>query len=69
MKIELNGEACIGCGMCVDICPEVFQFNEEYKSRITDEFSNKEISDAKLCEKVKDCCETCPVGAISCSNE
>ena len=25
---EINFDDCIGCGACVDVCPEVFSLNE-----------------------------------------
>ncbi len=27
-KVFINQDECIGCQSCVEICPEVFQFNE-----------------------------------------
>ena len=32
MKASVDQEACIGCGVCVDICPEVFRMNADGKS-------------------------------------
>ena len=32
MKAYVNQEDCISCGLCVSVCPEVFQFNEDDKS-------------------------------------
>lgn len=28
-KVELDQEECIGCQSCVEICPEVFGFDDE----------------------------------------
>ena len=36
MKASVDQEACIGCGVCVDICPEVFQMNDDGKSEAVD---------------------------------
>ncbi len=56
-KIEVDQELCIGCGACVNLCPEVFELQDDGKSRVIKK------------EECKDCdCEmivnSCPVGAI-----
>ncbi|MFH7903847.1 MAG: ferredoxin [Candidatus Aenigmatarchaeota archaeon] len=59
VKIRVN-EKCIGCGACVAIAPEIFEFNK-------DGFSVAKISetnDKKLVEKAKEAAEACPTGAI-----
>ncbi len=28
-RVIINEEECIGCGTCSELCPEVFQMNEE----------------------------------------
>ncbi|MBW1768578.1 MAG: ferredoxin [Deltaproteobacteria bacterium] len=34
-KVRIDEEECIGCGSCRDICPEVFQMDEDAeKSRV-----------------------------------
>ena len=40
MKVNIDREGCIGCGLCVEICPEVFRIadgdglSETYKSPV-----------------------------------
>ncbi|MDR1627967.1 MAG: ferredoxin [Oscillospiraceae bacterium] len=59
MKIIINQDECISCGMCIDICPEFFSYNEEDKSQtITDEIP------AKLERKILEAENVCPVSAI-----
>jgi ferredoxin len=29
MKVTINRDACIGCGVCVNICPAVFELDDE----------------------------------------
>lgn len=57
MKPKVNQEKCIGCGACVNLCPDIFELNEGGKSEV-------------IAEDCGDCdCESvvgnCPVGAIS----
>ena len=54
--IKVNKEKCIGCGLCQSICPEVFEINDEAKSKV---INQKESS----C--IKEAIESCPVVAIT----
>jgi len=58
MKLEVDKNKCLGCGLCVSICPAVFELKNG-KSQV------KEKTDL---EKHKDCikeaAENCPVDAI-----
>jgi len=56
MKIEINDDLCIGCGICSSICPEIFEIKEDGKCHVISE--NFEVSDAKEAE------ESCPEQAI-----
>ena len=60
MKVKVDKEACIGCGMCIDICPKVFEYDYGGKSVCKLE----EIPD-DLSEKVNESADVCPVSAIS----
>lgn len=55
---RVDGELCIGCGSCEEICPSVFQ--------VIDGISK--VIDPEGCE-FQDCCEAaeenCPVEAIT----
>jgi len=59
MKIELKKQKCIGCGMCVNLCPEVFELKD----------GKSQVKEKANLEKYKDCIkqaiDSCPVGAIS----
>ncbi len=33
MKATVDEELCLGCGVCVDVCPEVFEMNERDKAQ------------------------------------
>lgn len=56
VTLELNPEKCIGCGMCIDVCPhEVFTFNSR----------KAVIVDRDACMECGACQLNCPAGAIS----
>ena len=57
MAIEIS-EECIGCETCVELCPEVFQMNDETEKAIV----IAPDSDAACVEEAID---SCPVEAIS----
>ncbi len=57
-KLNVDHGKCIGCGACVAIDPEHFEFNDEGKSSV---ISNENIET----ENVQNAIESCPTGAIS----
>ncbi len=61
-KLVVDQELCIGCGSCVEICPEVFELDENEKSYV----KNQEACNTCNCEEA---IEICPVGAISWEDE
>jgi ferredoxin len=54
-KVYVDETKCIGCGACVAINPENFDFNDDGLSTVINETPNKKTIEAK---------ETCPVYAI-----
>lgn len=56
MAIKVNADQCIGCGMCVSVCPKVFKINSLGKSEVIS-------SDDKEC--AISAAKACPVMAIS----
>ncbi|MFH1652800.1 MAG: ferredoxin [Pseudomonadota bacterium] len=59
MKVIVDRETCIGCGICPDVCPEVFEMGDDVAIVKVDE-----IPDG-MEEAVKDAASQCPVEAIS----
>lgn len=55
MKISIDEETCIGCGVCENLCPRCF--------KIENGISKVEIHNCDSCD-VKEVAESCPVGAI-----
>jgi ferredoxin len=52
-------ELCTGCGICVDVCPEIFEIGDDGSSQVIDDYG---CEDAGCCEEAV---EQCPEGAIS----
>jgi len=59
MSITVDQALCIGCGICIDQCPDVFAFNAEGKAEVI-----KESCDSCNLEDVAD---QCPTNAIEIS--
>jgi len=53
---RVDKEKCIGCGLCAQICSEVFEMSKDNKANIK---AQKDLP----C--VKEAVEQCPVNAIS----
>jgi ferredoxin len=58
MRVTVDEDTCIGCGLCVEECPEVFEMNDDKAHVKVDEVPE----DVK--ESCKDASENCPVEAI-----
>lgn len=59
MKASVDRELCIGCGLCAEICPEVFAMGDDSIA-----FVICEESPASAQESVQDAAASCPVEAI-----
>lgn len=59
VKPVVDKELCISCGNCIEICPEVFKFDDDEKA---------DVIDPKGCGSKCDCDEaaaSCPTNAIT----
>ncbi len=54
--VRIDKEKCIGCGLCAQVCGEVFEIGDDSKAKVK---AQKDLP----C--VKEAIEQCPVNAIS----
>ncbi|MCK4917902.1 MAG: ferredoxin [Candidatus Omnitrophica bacterium] len=55
-KVTIDESACVSCGLCANLCPEVFEMNDEGIAIV---LSNE----SETCD-IKDIASQCPVDAI-----
>lgn len=60
MRGHVDKDTCIGCGLCPDICPEIFRMDDDGKAIADD----TEIPD-DLIDSAKEAESQCPVEAIT----
>lgn len=63
MKMQVN-EECIGCGLCPEICPDVFKMQETGFAEAIDEDISEQVE-----ESAEEAMESCPVSAIEIAEE
>ncbi len=59
MKAEINRSGCIGCGLCEEICPEVFRMADDGLAEVYAEI------DESTEETAIEARDSCPVSVIS----
>ena len=59
MKVLIDQEACIGCGLCVQVCPDVYEMQGDKAVA-----KMEEVPEDKA-EETKNAGEQCPVNAIT----
>ena len=69
-KVKVIKDACIGCGSCAAICPDIFDIEDDGLATVksTINFEEDTIGDGKLTDEHKtqimDAIDGCPTGAI-----
>jgi ferredoxin len=58
MKTTVDKDLCLGCGLCADLCPEVFQMEEDKAVAKVDQVP------AGAEDACRDAAQQCPVEAI-----
>lgn len=59
MKPKVDEELCIGCGLCSEICPDIFEMGDDDLAHV---INPERCQEAGCCEEAA---EECPVEAIS----
>ena len=60
MKACVDKDTCIGCGLCPEVCPEIFKMDDDGKAVASQgEVTEDLVSSAKEAE------DQCPVSAIT----
>ena len=59
MIVKVDADICIGCGLCVNMAPEVFQMEEDKAVAVSDVVAEGQE------EVAKKMAEDCPVNAIN----
>lgn len=59
MKAKVDTDTCIGCGLCEQLCPDVFKMEDD-KAVVT-----VEIVPDGAADTCRDAAEQCPVTAIT----
>ncbi|MDR3278991.1 MAG: ferredoxin [Synergistaceae bacterium] len=61
MAVKIDSDSCIGCGVCMQICPDVFGLDEEAgKATLLEPNETSEKADF-----IKEAIDSCPIGCIS----
>ena len=63
MKINIDRDGCISCGLCVSICPKVFRIADDGLSEVYSEPTSEDT------HEVKEAAENCPVQVIHLETE
>lgn len=71
LKVKIEKRTCLGCGGCIIICPEVFEYSEDIKSQIKKKFREKSkdpniglIREIEIIRQIRQIESLCPTYSI-----
>lgn len=68
MKVHIDRDGCIGCGVCEALCGEVFKLVDDGKSSIVEKHRKGELGEGEVSSDLASCVEnardSCPVAVI-----
>lgn len=56
-QLIIDRNTCIGCGLCVTLCPQVFKLGEDGKAEVINQ-------SADTPSNIQNAIDSCPVGVI-----
>lgn len=59
MNLKIDKDKCIGCGQCVSLCENVFDFDDDNLAKVIE----NPVSEENI-EEANTALESCPTGAI-----
>lgn len=59
MKASVDRELCLGCGICIEVCPEVFEMDDDNKAQ-----ANVNLVLPESEGSCRDAADQCPESAI-----
>jgi ferredoxin len=69
MKIDIDREGCIECGLCSQTCEAVFELKEGEKASITPKYQTGDPAHGEVGEDLSSCAreaaDSCPVQVIT----
>jgi ferredoxin len=69
MKITIDREGCIECGLCFTTCPDVFELKDGEKANITVKYQKGNLAEGEVGDDLKSCvqeaADSCPVQVIT----
>lgn len=58
MNVSIDNDSCVGCGTCVEICPEIFEMDGDLAS------AKVHAVPKSLQESCREAADACPVEAV-----
>ena len=59
MKAFIDRDGCISCGVCIEVCPDVFEFADDGLAQVSNQPTRSNI------HKAHEAAESCPVQVIT----